>query len=70
MSRPARVAVLGYAPQVGDSFVLLTSNDPAGVMGTFAGRDEGAVFEQDGFAFEITYQGGVGGSRVVLTRVA
>jgi hypothetical protein len=61
---------LGYTPQLGDSFVLLTSNDPAGVTGTFAGLDEGAVFDKDGFSFQITYQGGPAGANVVLTRVA
>ena len=62
--------VLGYTPQVGDSFTLLTSNDPAGVTGAFAGLEEGAVFDQDGLTFQITYQGGPAGTSVVLTRVA
>ena len=61
--------VLGYTPQVGDSFTLLTSNDPAGVTGTFAGLDEGATFTQDGLTFQITYQAGPGGNSVVLTRL-
>jgi hypothetical protein len=61
---------LGYTPQVGDSFVLLTSYDPAGVTGTFAGLDEGAVFDQEGITFQITYQVGAAGTSVVLTRVA
>src|SRR5262249_35303302 len=47
--------VLGYMPQVGDSFTLLTSNDPAAVIGTFAGLPEGATFAQGGFTFQITY---------------
>jgi hypothetical protein len=60
---------LGFTPQVGDSFTLLTSNDPAGITGTFAGLDEGAIFDQDGMQFQITYQGGPGGKSVVLKRV-
>jgi hypothetical protein len=61
---------LGFDPQVGDAFTLLTSDDPAGVTGTFAGVNEGAVFTQGGFVLRITYHGGVSGNSVVLTRVA
>src|SRR5262249_35195975 len=62
--------VLGYTPQVGDSFTVVTSSDPAGGTGTFAGLGEGAVFDQGGFTFQVTYQGGSGGHSVVLTRVS
>jgi hypothetical protein len=61
---------LGYVPAVGDSFTLLTTEDPAGITGTFAGLDEGATFEQGGLTFQITYQGGPAGNSVVLTRIA
>ena len=60
---------LGYTPQVGDSFTLLTAGAGSSVTGTFAGLDEGATFSQDGFTFQITYQGGPNGNSVVLTRV-
>jgi hypothetical protein len=62
--------VLGYTPQVGDSFTLLTSNDQAGVTGAFAGLDEGAVFTVGGLQFQITYHGGPGGNSVVVSMVA
>ena len=40
------------------------------MLGTFSGLSEGAVFAQDGYQFQITYQGGTGRDSVVLTRVA
>jgi hypothetical protein len=61
---------LGFTPQVGDSFTLLTSGDGSPISGTFAGLDEGATFMQDGLTFQITYQGGPGGNSVVLTRLS
>jgi hypothetical protein len=60
---------LGFTPQVGDSFTLLTSSAGPNI-GTFAGLDEGATFTQDGFTFQITYHGGPNGNSVVLTRVS
>jgi hypothetical protein len=59
---------LGFTPDVGDAFTLLSS-DAGPITGTFAGLDEGAVFTQDGMLFQITYQGGPDGNSVVLTRV-
>jgi hypothetical protein len=59
---------LGFMPELGGSFELITS-DAGPILGTFAGLDEGAVFEQDGLLFRITYQGGPRGNSVVLTRV-
>jgi hypothetical protein len=59
---------LGFVPDPGSSFELITS-DAGPILGTFAGLDEGAVFEQDGLLFQITYQGGPDGHSVVLTRV-
>ena len=61
---------LGFTPQVGDSFTLLTTSDPGGISGTFAGLAEGATFTEGGFTFQITYQGGPGGKSVVIRRVA
>jgi hypothetical protein len=61
---------LGFTPEVGDCFTLLSSDDSSAVTGTFAGLDEGAVFSQGGLTFRITYQGGPAGNSVVLTRVA
>jgi hypothetical protein len=61
---------LGYTPQVGDSFTLLTTSDGSPINGTFAGLGEGATFMQGGLTFQITYQGGPGGNSVVLTRLS
>jgi hypothetical protein len=61
--------VLGFTPPVGSSFTLLSS-DAGPISGTFAGLPEGATFTQDGFTFQITYQGGPDGDSVVLTRLA
>jgi hypothetical protein len=60
---------LGFTPEVGDRFTLLTSRDGSPIRGTFAGLDEGSTFTQDGITFQITYQGGPDGNSVVLTRV-
>jgi hypothetical protein len=56
----------GYFPQRGDTFTLLTS-EARPISGTFAGLDEGAIFMQAGFMFQITYRGGPDGKSVVLT---
>jgi hypothetical protein len=61
---------LGFAPSVGSTFTILTTTDPGGIIGTFAGLDEGATFSQDEFTFQITYHGGPSGTSVVLTRVS
>jgi hypothetical protein len=61
---------LGFTPDVGDSFTLLTAGDGSSITGTFAGLDEGATFSQGDFTFQITYQGGPNGNSVVLTRVS
>jgi hypothetical protein len=60
---------LGFAPQVGDAFTLLSSAFGP-ITGTFAGLEEGATFMQDGILFQITYQGGPDSQSVVLTRLA
>jgi hypothetical protein len=64
------VLALGFTPQVGDSFTLLTTSDAKGISGTFAGLGEGAIFTQGGVTFQITYQGGPDGKSVVVTRLA
>jgi hypothetical protein len=60
---------LGFTPDIGDQFTLLSSDDSSPITGTFAGLAEGAVLTQDGLQFQITYQGGVDGKSVVLKRV-
>jgi hypothetical protein len=58
---------LGFEPPVGSAFTLLTTADPGGVLGSFAGLLEGAVFTQGGFQFQITYRGGDAGTSVVIS---
>ena len=61
---------LGFTPEVGDSFTLLTAGDGSSITGTFAGLDEGATFSQGDITFQISYQGGPNGNSLVLTRVS
>ncbi len=62
--------VLGFEPPVGSSFEILTNTGPGPIAGTFNGLNEGTVFTQGGYQFQITYQGGTGGRSAVLTRLA
>jgi hypothetical protein len=62
--------VLGFEPPVGSSFEILTNTGTTPISGTFAGLDEGTVFTQSGYAFQITYQGGTGSDSVVVTRLS
>ena len=62
--------VFGFEPPVGSSFEIVTNTGSAPITGMFNGLDEGAVFSQGGYQFQITYQGGTGGSSVVLMRLA
>jgi hypothetical protein len=64
------ILALGFTPQVGGSFTLLTTSDPGGISGTFAGLAAGATFTQGGYRFKITYKGGASGKSVVITRLA
>jgi hypothetical protein len=59
-----------FVPPLGSSFEILTTSDRRGIKGRFDGLKEGAIFEADGFEFQITYHGGTNGRSVVLTRVA
>jgi hypothetical protein len=59
----------GAEPPVGSTLEIFTKTGSAPINNTFNGLDEGAVFNQGGYQFQITYQGGTGGDSVVLTRV-
>jgi hypothetical protein len=61
---------VGFVPPLGTSLEILTNTSSTPITGTFAGLDEGTVFRQGGYQFQITYQGGTGGDSVVLTRLA
>jgi autotransporter-associated beta strand protein len=63
---------LEVAPTVelGQEFFIVDPSNPGSVItGTFAGHPEGSRFTEDGFTFEITYQGGEHSNSVVLTVV-
>jgi fibronectin-binding autotransporter adhesin len=60
------VLVNGFAPAVGDAFVLIDNDGTDAVTGTFLGLSEGAVVAVNGVAFSISYLGG-DGNDVVLT---
>lgn len=56
--------------EVGETFAIVDANNAGSVItGTFAGHPEGSRFTEDGFTFEITYQGGEHSNSVVLTVV-
>jgi hypothetical protein len=61
--------VRGFEPPVGSAFEIVTNTGTGPTAGTFNGLDEGTVFTQGGYQFQITYHGGTGGSSVVLTRL-
>jgi hypothetical protein len=60
----------GFVPPVGSAFEILTNTGISPISGTFSGLAEGAVFSQDGYQFQITYQGGTGDDSIVLARLA
>jgi hypothetical protein len=60
---PGVVTVAGDVVLTGSTTLNATPN------GIFDGLAEGAVLTQDGFQFQITYQGGTDGDSVVLTRL-
>jgi hypothetical protein len=61
---------LGFMPPIGSRFEILTNDSSAPTTGTFYGLEEGAIFIQDGYRFQITYQGGRDGASVVVMRLA
>jgi hypothetical protein len=61
--------VLGFDPPVGSSFEIVTNTGNGPITGIFNALAEGAVFSQNGFQFQITYQGGIGSDSVVVTRL-
>ncbi|HEY1381212.1 MAG TPA: hypothetical protein VGF55_30710, partial [Gemmataceae bacterium] len=59
----------GFAPNVGDTFIVIANDGGDAVVGTFAGLAEGATFTAGGGLFRISYVGGTGND-VVLTALA
>jgi len=60
------VVTTGFAPTVGDSFMIIANDSNDAVSGTFAGLAEGATVSDGIYAYSITYVGG-DGNDVVLT---
>ena len=50
---------LGFSPPIGQVLTII-QNGGGAVEGTFHGLPEGAVFQVEGFAFQISYKGGDG----------
>ena len=66
--------VLGFAPEIGDEFIILDNDETDWISGTFLGLPEGAEFfeEYQGllYEFSITYRGFSGNDNdVVLTNI-
>jgi hypothetical protein len=62
--------LFGFTPPLGSSFEVLSNTGSAPINGTFNGLDEGTVFTQGSYQFQITYAGGTSGRSVVLTCLA
>lgn len=60
---------LGFFPPVGQVFAILDNDGVDAIVGTFAGKPEGAVFTVDGVRFRISYVGGTGND-IALTVLA
>lgn len=61
-------ADLGFPGAPGLQYVIIDNDDADAVLGTFAGKAEGAIFSSGGAQFQITYHGG-DGNDVVLTQL-
>ena len=59
---------LGYPGAVGTQFLIIANDGVDAVVGTFAGKPQGATFAFGGATFQINYQGG-DGNDVVLTQL-
>lgn len=59
---------LGFAGAPGQQYIIIANDEADAVLGTFAGRPEGAIFSSSGAQFQITYHGG-DGNDVVLTQL-
>lgn len=57
---------LGFTPNLGETFVVISNNGPNPVAGTFAGLPEGAAATLGGHRFFVSYHGGKGND-VALT---
>lgn len=58
-----------YVPAIGQTYTIIQNDGTDAVLGAFSGLAEGAVFEQNGVTFSISYVGG-DGNDIVLTVTA
>lgn len=71
LNNPQLQLLFGFAPSLGDQFVLIQNDSTDPVQGTFAGLPEGAALYDSTFGFQpfvITYRG-LTGNDIVLTAV-
>lgn len=61
-------ADLGFAGAPGQQYIIIANDEADAVIGSFAGKPEGAIFSSSGAQFQITYHGG-DGNDVVLTQL-
>jgi autotransporter-associated beta strand protein len=61
--------VLNFVGSAGNQYTIIANDGSDAVIGTFAGKPEGATFAFGGATFQITYHGG-DGNDVVLTQLA
>ncbi|MBX7207261.1 MAG: hypothetical protein K1X78_03025 [Verrucomicrobiaceae bacterium] len=66
LSNAILVLAAGFSPTLGDAFVVFDNTGTSPVNGTFSGMPEGSTFINNGFRFQITYQGNTGND-IVLT---
>ncbi len=66
--------ILEFAPNIGESFLVIDNDEMGAIVGNFEGLPEGAMFDEtfggNIFTFQITYAGGDGNNDVVLTTTA
>ena len=60
---------VGFEPPIGSSFEILTNTGSGPINGTFNGLNEGTIFSQGAFQFQITYRGGTNGNSILVNRV-
>jgi autotransporter-associated beta strand protein len=69
LGNAALAATFGFAPSLGQTFILIDNDGTDPVNGTFAGLPEGAVVHAGSVSARITYVGGTGND-VALTAAA
>ncbi|HUG70323.1 MAG TPA: Calx-beta domain-containing protein, partial [Pirellulaceae bacterium] len=60
---------LGYVPQLGDRFTIISNDGVDPVVGTFADLPQGGFLHVGGHSFQIDYQAGEGSNDVELRKI-